>query len=315
MEFKQIKVVPYNDNWPKLFDIEAKNIERSLGDNFLKIYHIGSTSIPGMVAKPSIDIMAAVKDITGAVDTLQEVGYKYKGELNIPFRYFFSKKEGVDINLHVVESDHWFVKLNLAFREYLRNTPKAVLEYSKLKEDILVENNGYFKIIGGIFTEYTLKKHEFIQCILNEAGFDDINIVFCLHYRDWKEYHRIKNEQIISVINLIYDKNHPDYTAENHFHFVMYKGTQVIGIGHIEFLGEDEAALRGLAVDAPFQKQGFGAYMLRFLENWIKSNGRSVVRLHAALTAENFYRKLGYVDMEFNDISISPNVIDLGKLL
>ena len=55
--------------------------------------------------------------------------------------------------------------------------------------------------------------------------------------------------------------------------------------------------------------------MMALLEKWIKHQDRGVIKIHAALRAERFYRKLGYIEMEFNDQSISEEIIDLGKVL
>ncbi|ETZ04785.1 hypothetical protein K737_300802 [Holospora undulata HU1] len=59
--FKEIQVVPYDTNWPHIFEKEAEIIRQELGDNCIAIHHIGSTTIPGLVAKPTIDMIAVVR--------------------------------------------------------------------------------------------------------------------------------------------------------------------------------------------------------------------------------------------------------------
>ena len=54
---------------------------------------------------------------------------------------------------------------------------------------------------------------------------------------------------------------------------------------------------------------------MRLVEKWIKTQGRNIIKLHAAPEAEHFYRSLGFIDMEFDDVSISEDIIDLGKIL
>lgn len=137
----------------------------------------------------------------------------------------------------------------------------------------------------------------------------------CLHKEEWQEYHRIRKEQIFDSINVEYNPNHPSVTATNHYHFVLYKGKTIVATAHIEFLNENEAALRSLATDKPYQKQGFGKYMMQFLEKWLVNQNIKLLKMHARPAAEAFYRKLGYIDMEFNDTSIQKNYIDLGKVL
>ncbi|HJD66421.1 MAG TPA: GNAT family N-acetyltransferase [Rickettsia endosymbiont of Bembidion nr. Transversale] len=69
------------------------------------------------------------------------------------------------------------------------------------------------------------------------------------------------------------------------------------------------------AVDKLGQNKGFGKYMMQFLEKWLRDQNIKILKMHARISAETFYRKLGYIDMEFNDISIQKNYIDLGKML
>ncbi|MCC8377371.1 MAG: GNAT family N-acetyltransferase [Rickettsia endosymbiont of Graphium doson] len=141
-----------------------------------------------------------------------------------------------------------------------------------------------------------------------------IYLARCTHDKEWQEYHRIRAEQIFDPINVEYDSNHPSITA-NHYHFVLYKAKEIVATAHIEFLNETQAALRSLAVDKPSQNKGFGKYMMQLLEKWLKDQNIKILKMHARISAEAFYRKLGYIDMEFNDISIQKNYIDLGKML
>ena len=60
---EKIEVVPYNPDWPKQFEIEAEKIRGALEDNLIEVHHVGSTSIPGLAAKPRIDIIAEIKDL------------------------------------------------------------------------------------------------------------------------------------------------------------------------------------------------------------------------------------------------------------
>ncbi|ABY72759.1 hypothetical protein BTU51_0934 [Rickettsia rickettsii] len=92
---------------------------------------------------------------------------------------------------------------------------------------------------------------------------NSIRLMRCTHYSEWKEYHRIRAEQIFDTINVKYDSNHTTITAENHYHFVLYKRVKIVATAHIEFFNENELALRSLAVDRPYQNQGFGKYTMK----------------------------------------------------
>lgn len=83
---KVIKLNPYNSAWPKVFEIESCFIKQVLGEICIDIHHVGSTSIPQIAAKPDIDILCVVNDLSYSL-ILQEHGFVYKGELNIPMAF------------------------------------------------------------------------------------------------------------------------------------------------------------------------------------------------------------------------------------
>ncbi len=99
-----IEVVPYDPDWPEVFEATSKLIFQALGQNCVAIHHVGSTAVPGLITKAKIDIIAVVKDTALVAQALEPLGYQYKGEYNIPFRLFFAKRGGSpEINLHVFE--------------------------------------------------------------------------------------------------------------------------------------------------------------------------------------------------------------------
>lgn len=309
---KHIKISPYNPLWPDQFKCESALISGVLGQSCVDIHHIGSTSIPGLSAKENIDILCIVNNLENSL-ILQEIGYVFKGELNVPLRYYFSKNTpSLMVNLHVVPPEHGFIQLNLCFRNYLRNNAKAKNSYEKLKYS-LVQNPVNFERKSGRFIGYTLGKDTFIKSILNKANFDGLMINFCTHINEWEAYHRIREKLLFSPLNIKYDRNHPTIYANNHFHFVMYKGTEIVSVAQVELVDEVAAILRSMATDTPYQRCGYGSKLLVFIEQWLKSKGVKIVKAHAELKAQNFYRKLGYIDVKFDDVSISNSTIKLGK--
>ena len=310
---KHIEIVPYNPNWPNIFQIEAAAIKQALTNNVIEIHHIGSTSIPGLKAKQDLDILCVAKQLQNSL-LLKDFGYSFKGELNIPLRYYFSKNTTHSkVNLHVVEQDHGFINCNLYFRDYLRKHEEVRLEYAALKEQLLQDPQSYQRS-KSIFSGYNLGKNQFIKNILNKAGFNNFNINFCMHDNEWTTYHRIREKQIFSPINVDYDRNHPSITAENNYHLVLYKGTNIVAVAHIELLKDGVTiALRSLATDDPYKQQGCGSYIMKILETWGKYQERQYIKMHARLSSEQFYRKLGYIDMKFDDPSIQQEYRDLGK--
>lgn len=142
---KIIEVVPYDPSWPIIFAAESKTIQEALGENCLEIHHIGSTAVPGLVAKPKIDIIAVVNHLSEVGKQLISIGIQYQGEYNIPLRYFFSKRSKVNVNLHVYEEDHPEIELNLLFRDYLCSHAAARDEYALLKRQLLVDESSFQK--------------------------------------------------------------------------------------------------------------------------------------------------------------------------
>ncbi|MDJ0333350.1 GrpB family protein [Planococcus sp. S3-L1] len=134
---REVRVLPYDEQWVSLFVKEATKLKGMLGEEIVSIHHFGSTSIPGLQAKPVIDILAIVKEIT-LVDTytnqLEGLGYEGKGENGIPGRRYFQK--GGDErthHLHIYQIGSLEIERHLAFRDYLRTHSVARKEYGKLK--------------------------------------------------------------------------------------------------------------------------------------------------------------------------------------
>ncbi len=316
MKTQLIEIVPYNPNWPKMFEKEAELIKHVLGKHCLEIHHIGSTAVPQLIAKPKLDILAIVDKLGNGL-VLQDFGYKFKGELNIPLRYYFSKPgDGIQpkINLHLVEKDHGFIQLNLHFRDYLRNNTTALLAYSTLKEELLRNPSSHAKQESN-FTGYNLGKDNFIKTILKQSGFNGLSVNFCLHKNEWSEYHRILEEQIFKPIQIAYDRTPPIFSDKSHYHFVMYKGTTIVSVAQIELLNATEAALRHLETNEAHKKLGYATHLLKILENWAKQQAYKVIKLHANTKTENYYRALGYIDMASKGQWLDSDPISLGKLL
>lgn len=273
----KVEIVSYQESWPAVFEREACSLKAIMGENGVAIHHVGSTAIPGLLAKPIIDILMVVKKANGVVHTLENLGYTYKGELNIPFRQYFTKTSNpVKFHLHVYEEGHPEIQLNLLFRDYLRHSPIACQEYAILKTELL-ENEQSHKKNNSRFTGYTLGKASFINRILEQAGFDAFGIKFCAHWEEWDVYHRLRKEQRPDLEIAQDDCSDTSFftSSENHFHFVFYKGIKIIGAAHLDLsapslaIHENNASLRFLAIDISYQGQGLEVKFLTLLEKWL----------------------------------------------
>ena len=131
-----IQLVEYDAAWPALYEREALRIQSALDLPPAAIEHIGSTAVPELIAKPTIDLMLgtdALPPLPATVTTLQNLGYQSLGEAGIPGRYYFRLRGPLSINLHLVlhSGEHW--KSNLAFRDFLRSDADARSRYAAAK--------------------------------------------------------------------------------------------------------------------------------------------------------------------------------------
>ena len=139
---RDLTVVPYRSGWPELFEQEAGLLQRALGEKAQRTEHIGSTAIPGMAAKPIIDIMVAVDSLTQAPESLpaiEALGYQYKPLDTIRERMFFTKESSPEYRTHhlnLAEPESGFWKNHLTFRDYLRAHDQITTEYVNLKQHL-----------------------------------------------------------------------------------------------------------------------------------------------------------------------------------
>jgi GrpB-like predicted nucleotidyltransferase (UPF0157 family) len=136
-----IEVVDYDPRWPLRYQRERDRIAAALGEHAVAIEHVGGTAVPGLPAKPVIDIMVGVPDIERAgqaVAGLINLGYQYVPELEsqLPERRYFRRgtPETHHVHMVAVSSDFW--EEHLLFRDYLRTHPQAAEEYGKLKRGL-----------------------------------------------------------------------------------------------------------------------------------------------------------------------------------
>ncbi|WP_338785846.1 GrpB family protein [Metabacillus sp. FJAT-53654] len=139
-----IIITDYNENWTQLFKKEAKLISEILKDELVEIHHIGSTAVTDLKAKPIMDIMPIVKDISNVDhfnESMIEKGYEPLGEFGINGRRYFRKGgENRTHQIHMFQYDnHFEIERHLAVRDYLRSHKKDVIEYGKLKESLALE--------------------------------------------------------------------------------------------------------------------------------------------------------------------------------
>ena len=136
---KRVVVASYDAAWEERFREIREELEAALGDIALRIEHVGSTAVPGLPAKPILDIDVVIRDygvFDAAVSALKEIGYEHRGDLGITGREAFrydGKEHLMKHHLYVCPEDSPELRRHLAFRDYLRTHPEAAKEYGRVK--------------------------------------------------------------------------------------------------------------------------------------------------------------------------------------
>ena len=135
-----VVVVDYDPAWPRLFAELQERIARAVGDLATSIEHVGSTSVPGLAAKPIIDfdvIVPTAERIPAVIERLTGLGYRHRGDLGVPGREaFYRPPESVVHQVYVCVDGIASLRNHLAVRDYLRAHPEVAGEYGALKKDL-----------------------------------------------------------------------------------------------------------------------------------------------------------------------------------
>lgn len=154
--------VPHDPRWIDQYLAEAKSIERALPHLLLSLHHIGSTAVPGLIAKPIIDLMGVAKDfadIDHARAVFEELGYQVMGAFGIEDRRYFRKLNSAGVrthHLHIFSERSPHIERHLAFRDYLIAHPDTAVEYAAIKEELVRE-------VGSSWDAYLDGKESFIR--------------------------------------------------------------------------------------------------------------------------------------------------------
>lgn len=160
-----ISVVPYDPDWPRLFAAEQQLVHEALPAGVKAIEHIGSTAVPGLCAKPVIDMLAGLSAYPASpaqLAVLAPAGYECLGEAGVPGRLYCRKRAAQSFNLHLVlwGSELWHS--NLLLRAYLRAHSDEVAAYARHKQQLIAE--GVTTLLA-----YSARKAEIIAALLARA--------------------------------------------------------------------------------------------------------------------------------------------------
>ena len=162
-----VLIVPYDPQWPILYEHERESIAGAMRDAILGIEHFGSTAVPGMPSKPVIDILVLVAQldpVAAYAGPLKLLGYEYLDLQDLPAEHIFLHKGSPRTHhLHIVPRGSHEHRRHIAFRDYLRTHPETAREYAELKLALAVKFC-YER------ENYTNAKTDFIRAIEAQAG-------------------------------------------------------------------------------------------------------------------------------------------------
>jgi GrpB-like predicted nucleotidyltransferase (UPF0157 family) len=167
-----IIVAPYDPAWPEQFAAEAERIRKVFGNLALLIEHVGSTSVPGLAAKPVIDIQVSVLSLEPGNfyrTRLADLGYTHfpLGQFDLVYPFFKRPAEWPSSHhVHLCVSGSEQERNHLAFRDYLRRHPAAAAEYDGLKRKLAAVHAG---LTMESQERYSLAKTEFVHSVLSRA--------------------------------------------------------------------------------------------------------------------------------------------------
>jgi GrpB-like predicted nucleotidyltransferase (UPF0157 family) len=166
----RITIVDDDGSWRRRFEEEAAAVRAALGPVALRVDHVGSTSVPGLAAKPIVDLQVSVRSLQpmdAYRDPLRSVGYEYFEWLNEDsvdeYPYFAKPPEPPrSFHIHVAESGSHLERRHLAFRDWLRAHPEDAAAYERLKRDLATRD-------WETMDDYANAKSEFIEAVTARA--------------------------------------------------------------------------------------------------------------------------------------------------
>lgn len=162
-----ITVVPYDERWPAAFEQLRDAIEQTLGKIAFEAHHVGSTAVPGLCAKPRIDVdvvLQSAEDVAKAVDLLKKTDRDFHGDPYNDGMWTFTNRRGLSPGhrLYVGAPDSPTHRERILFRDYLRTHPEVAAAYGALKRGLVVES-------GGDWKAYTEGKSAFVADVVERA--------------------------------------------------------------------------------------------------------------------------------------------------
>lgn len=166
MLVRKTEILPWTEEWKNAYLKEESKLKRIFKDELIKIYHIGSTSLPSVgYAKPIIDILIVVKDIEKVHlynEEMFSLGYEPRNEHGITGRRYFTKgKRKRSHHIHIFQLGNENIETHLTFKDYLNNNPEDAKKYGDLKKVLakqFPDDTHKYQEVKEVFVEELIKK-------------------------------------------------------------------------------------------------------------------------------------------------------------
>lgn len=169
----RIEVTTYDPEWPRMFERIRAHVWPHIQHAAISVEHVGSTSVPGLRAKPVIDaciVVASRRDIPHVVQTLTAVGYVHRGDLGVPDREVFTPPAALPKHhLYASHRGSLTLKNQTGLRDYLRARPEAAREYGDLKASLA-------RRFPADIDSYIAGKTEFVLGVLQQIGLTPLEL-------------------------------------------------------------------------------------------------------------------------------------------
>jgi GrpB-like predicted nucleotidyltransferase (UPF0157 family) len=163
-----IVLVPHDPRWLTDAAVECRRIAHACGSALLRVEHIGSTSVPGLIAKPVLDLLPVLRDFEAGfacVAPMRALGYWYAGDFGIPDRHFFVKGSPRTHHAHMLVDGSKEAVRHFAVRDTLRAYPDMSATYADLKRNLAAH-------FGNDRESYAQAKDEFMRELFSRAGIE-----------------------------------------------------------------------------------------------------------------------------------------------
>lgn len=313
-----ILVVPYNENWEIEFDKIHNELLSAIDGLYLSIEHVGSTSVKGLHAKPIIDIDIVIEKgkLSPIISALEEIGYRYEGDLGVLGREAFkydNKTHLMKHHLYVCEENSAELQRHILFRDYLRDNDDYRDRYGEIKLEMAkrypYDIDAYIDGKGAIVREVYRKCGLGYQYI-RQATPDDVRPAFELALCVFNEFEAPTYEPIAidkfksdCIENQNYINN---YLSGNHLMYVALENEKIIGM--INERGNGRISM--LFVDGEYQRQGIAKSLMERMVCELKLRGINKITLQSSPYAVPFYKNFGFiqtsVEQKLNGFIITP---------